>query len=218
MSSMSSPPDASSFDGSGSPEQAPSARYDEAVQRFVSFWGNMASNWGINRTMAEVYALLYCVGRPLTTDDIMDRLQISRGSANMNLRALVDWGLAERTQPADSRKDHYAAETDVWRATARIIEERERREVRPVRQQLQAVADHVVPEGQTLEERPDPDRRLHQRLENLIELVEVVEGVSEALIPLVKRRDEELIRRLLSLVQSVEPPGEEGRSSDPRDS
>jgi len=216
MSSMSSPPDAS-FDGPPSPEQAPSARHDEAVKRFVSFWGNMASNWGINRTMAEVYALLYCVGRPLTTDDIMDRLQISRGSANMNLRALVDWGLAERTQPADSRKDHYAAETDVWRATARIIEERERREIRPVREQLQAVADHVVPEGDTLEERPEADRRLHRRLENLIELVEVVEGVSEALLPLVKRRDEDLIRRLLTLVQAVGPSGEEG-TSDSRDS
>jgi len=201
---MASSSDVSSFDGPESPDQDPSARHDEVVGRFVSFWGNMASNWGINRTMAEVYALLYCTGRPLTTDDIMERLQISRGSANMNLRALVDWGLAERTRPSDSRKDHYAAETDVWRATARIIEERERREVRPVRQQLQSVADHLIPEGEALDDRPDPDRRLYRRLDRLIELVEVVEGVSEALVPLVKRRDEALIRRLLSLVQSVE--------------
>jgi DNA-binding transcriptional regulator GbsR (MarR family) len=209
---MSSPPDASS-DDSQSAEPTPSARYDEVVGRFVSFWGNMASNWGINRTMAEVYALLYCAGRPLTTDEIMERLQISRGSANMNLRALVDWGLAERTRPADSRKDHYAAETDVWRATARIIEERERREVRPVREQLQSVADHLVPDDETLDDRPDPDRRLHERLQNLIELVEVVEGVSEALLPLVKRRDEDLIRQLLSLAQSVEAPEADGDSS-----
>jgi DNA-binding transcriptional regulator GbsR (MarR family) len=214
MASRTSPPDASSLDGPEFPDQVPSARYDEVVGRFVSFWGNMASNWGINRTMAEVYALLYCVGRPLTTDDIMDRLQISRGSANMNLRALVDWGLAERTRPADSRKDHYAAETDVWRAAARIIEERERREVRPVREQLQSAADRLVPEGETLADRPDPDRHLHRRLENLIELVEVIEGVSEALVPLVKRRDEDLIRRLLTLVRAA---GDDDRSSDSLD-
>lgn len=212
MLAMSSPPDASFSDDSQSVDSTPSARYDEVVGRFVSFWGNMASNWGINRTMAEVYALLYCAGRALTTDEIMERLQISRGSANMNLRALVDWGLAERTRPTDSRKDHYAAETDVWRATARIIEERERREVRPVREQLQSVADHLVPDGETLEDRPDPDRRLHQRLENLVELVEVVEGVSEALLPLVKRRDEDLIRQLLTLAQSVEVPEADGDS------
>lgn len=198
--------------------RAPSARHAEVVDRFVAFWGTMASNWGINRTMAQVYALLYCAGRPLTTDAIMERLQISRGNANMNLRALVDWDLAEKSRPADSRKDHYAAETDVWTATARIIEERERREVRPVRDHLASVADHLVPEGERLEDRPEPDRHLHDRLQNLIELVEVFEGVTEALLPLVKRRDETLIRRLLSLARSVGPPdAPDGPSPHPED-
>jgi DNA-binding transcriptional regulator GbsR (MarR family) len=180
----------------------------------VAFWGEMASNWGINRTMAQVYALLYVSGRPLTTDDIMERLQISRGNANMNLRALVDWDLAERTRPSDSRKDHYAAETDVWQATARIIEERERREVRPVREHLQSVADHLIPEGQTIEERPEGDRQLYERLSKLIRLVEVFEGVSEALLPIVRRRDETLIRHLITLAQSLEPADS---AADPTD-
>jgi DNA-binding transcriptional regulator GbsR (MarR family) len=178
----------------------------------VDFWGTMASKWGINRTMAQVYAMLYCVGQPLTTDAIMDRLQISRGNANMNLRALVDWGLAEKTRPADSRKDHYAAETDIWTATARIIEERERREVRPVRERLQSIADPLVPESERIEDRPEADRQLHDRLQTLIELVEVIESVSEVLIPLVKRRDEDVIRRLLSLAQSAGRPDAGERS------
>lgn len=185
-------------------DAAPSPRHEEAVDRFVEFWGQMASDWGINRTMARVYALLYCAARPLNTDDIMERLQISRGSANMNLRSLVDWDIVEKTTVSGSRKDHYVAETDVWQVTARIIEERERREVRPVREQLKAVAAALVPEEETLDDRPDADQELHRRLQNLIELMEMFEGVSEALLPLVKNRNEELIRRLIAVVDSLD--------------
>lgn len=183
---------------------APSSRHREAVDRFVSFWGQMASNWGINPTMARVYALLYCVGRPLNTDEIMERLQISRGSANMNLRSLVDWELLEKEAVPGSRKDHYRAERDVWQVTARIIEERERREVRPVKERLQGLADDLVPEEASLEDRPDAERRLYDRLQNLIELMEVFEGVFEALLPLVKERNEPFIRQLISTAQSLD--------------
>lgn len=184
-----------------------SARHQEAVDRFIEFWGTMASSWGINRTMAQIYALLYCTERPLNTDQIMERLQISRGSANMNLRALVDWELAEKTSVPDSRKDHYEAEKDVWQVTARIIEERERQEVQPVREHLQSVADHLVPAGEALDDRPEPDQRLHGRLERLVELIEVFERVTEALLPLVKRENEPLLRRLIDLARSLDRAG-----------
>jgi DNA-binding transcriptional regulator GbsR (MarR family) len=182
---------------------ASAERRRETVDRFVSFWGTMASSWGINRAMAKVHALLYCAGRPLNTDQIMERLDISRGSASMNLRALVDWGLAEKEKVEGSRKDHYRAETDVWRATARIIEERERREVRPVQEQLRTLADHLVPDGQSLADRPTADRALHRRIHAVVDLIEVFEEVSAALLPLVRRRDEELIRRLSALAASL---------------
>lgn len=193
----SSPPRNSSVQGPSS------SRYEETVDRFVAFWGKMASTWGINRTMAQVYALLYCVERPLHTDEIMERLQISRGSANMNLRSLVDWDLVEKSRVPDSRKDHYVAEKDVWQVTARIIEEREEREVRPVKEHLQSFADHLVPQGENVDESSEAEQRLHQRLENLIDLMEVFEGVSEALLPLVKNRKETFIRRLIQVAQSL---------------
>lgn len=185
------------------PERAPSARHREAVDRFVTFWGDMASSWGINRTMAQVYALLYCAERPRNTDQIMERLQISRGSANMNLRALVDWDLAEKTSVPDSRKDHYVAEKDVWKVTARIIEERERQEVRPVREHLKGVADHLVPEGERIEDQPEADQQLYDRLFRLVELIEMFEHVTEALLPLVKKENEPLLRRLVRLAESL---------------
>ncbi len=200
-------PDSSTAPSSSPDDIGPSARHRETVDRFVEFWGQMASNWGINRTMAQVYALLYCAERPLNTDDIMERLQISRGSANMNLRSLVDWDLLEKTTVSESRKDHYVAEKDVWKVTARIIEKREEQEIRPVKARLQSFADHLVPEETALEERPDADRQLHRRLQNLIELMEVFEGVSEALLPLVKNRNETLIEQLVSVARSLDPEG-----------
>ncbi len=186
-----------------------SPRHAEAVDQFVTFWGKMASSWGINRTMAQVYALLYCVEQPLNTDQIMERLQISRGSANMNLRSLVEWSLVEKTHVPDSRKDHYVAETDVWTVTARIIEEREQQEVRPLRDQLEGVAEHLIPDDQALDDRPAADQALYERIQNLIELIDVFERVTGALLPLVKNQNEDVIRQLISVAGALETTSNE---------
>ncbi len=194
MTSSESPvPDPSTADG------ASSSRVQEAVDRFVSLWGEMASTWGINRTMAKIHALLYCVERPLNTDEIMERLDVSRGNANMNLRSLVDWDLVSKTQRSGSRKDYYEAEKDVWQITARIIEERQHREVHPVRSRLEDCADLLVGEGEPIEDRPEAEQVLHRRFANLIDLMKVLEGVSEALLPLVRNKDIDQIEQLLEL-------------------
>lgn len=169
------------------------------MDRFVALWGEMASTWGINRTMAKIHALLYCGEQPLNTDQIMERLDVSRGNANMNLRSLVDWNLVSKTQQADSRKDYYEAEKDVWRITARIIEERQRREVHPVRSRVEDCADLLVAEDECIEDRPPAEQLLHQRFERLTALMKVLEGVSEALLPLVRNKDVDQIEQLLDV-------------------
>lgn len=174
-----------------------SSRAQEAVDRFVSLWGEMASTWGINRTMAKIHALLYCVETPLNTDQIMERLDVSRGNVNMNLRSLVDWDLVTKTQRSDSRKDYYEAEKDVWHITARIIEERQRREIHPVRSRLEECANLLIEESETIEDRPEAEQVLHRRFANLIDLVKVFEGVSEALLPLVRNKNVDQIEQLL---------------------
>jgi DNA-binding transcriptional regulator GbsR (MarR family) len=166
----------------------------------------MASTWGINRTMAKIHALLYCAERPLNTDQIMERLGVSRGNANMNLHSLVDWGLVAKTRPAESRKDYYEAEKDVWQITARIIEERQRREVHPVRSQLQECADLLVEGEERIEDRPETEQVLHRRFANLIELVKVFEGVSEALLPLVRNKNVDQIEQLLHVALQIGTP------------
>jgi len=98
----------------------------------VRRWGELGGYWGVNRTMAEIHALLFVAREPLCTDDVMDQLKISRGNASMNLRALVDWALIERVHKLGDRKEYFQADTDVWRMFETIMRERRRREVEPI--------------------------------------------------------------------------------------
>ncbi len=113
----------------------------EAQDRFIAAWGQMGSSWGISRTMAEVNALLYVTGEPLNTDDIMDRLQISRGNASMSLRSLLDWGIVSRAHKRGDRKEYFEAEQDVWTMFRAVVRERMKREVDPLLASLYEIRD-----------------------------------------------------------------------------
>lgn len=103
----------------------------EARNRFIHSWGEMGPQWGINRTMAQLHALLMISEKPLSTDDVMEELGISRGNANMNLRSLVDWGVARRAFVKGDRKEYFQSEKDVWNMFCRIARERKKREIEP---------------------------------------------------------------------------------------
>ncbi len=107
------------------------AALTEARDEFVTQWGAIGSAWGINRTMAQIHALLIAIPHPLTTDEIMEDLKISRGNAHSNLRDLVSWGLVRSVVRKGERKEYFEAEKDVWKMFCIIIRERQRREVRP---------------------------------------------------------------------------------------
>ncbi len=104
----------------------------EAKQQFIASWGAFGSHWGINRTMAQVHALLLISPDNLCTEEIMHQLDISRGNANMNLRELIDWGLIERVVVTGKRKEFFQAEKDIWKVARRIIRERKKRELEPM--------------------------------------------------------------------------------------
>jgi len=116
----------------------------EARNLVVGRWGEMSGYWGINRTMAEIHALLFVTRRPLCTDDVMDQLKISRGNASMNLRALVDWGLIKRVHKLGDRKEYFVADADVWHMFETIMRERRRREVEPIIATLERCGDVSV--------------------------------------------------------------------------
>ncbi|UKB82483.1 transcriptional regulator [Chryseobacterium sp. MEBOG06] len=104
----------------------------EAKEKYIQTWGTFATNWGINRTMAQVHALLLASGKPLSTDEVMEQLEISRGNANMNLRALIDWGIVRKEFVKGDRKEYFVAEKDVWYLFKQITKERRKREIEPV--------------------------------------------------------------------------------------
>ena len=114
-----------------------------AQDLFIRRWGEMGQTWGINRTMAEIHALLYITGLPQSTDDVMERLNISRGNASMNLRALCDWGIIRRVHRRGERREYFESLGDVWEMFSIIAAERKRREMDPVLEDHQAVPAHA---------------------------------------------------------------------------
>lgn len=103
-----------------------------AKLKFIEAWGKLGSEWGINRTMAQVHALLLISPDALTTEEIMETLSISRGNANMTLRDLIGWGLIEKQHKAGERKEYFFADKDVWNIARQVAKERKKRELEPV--------------------------------------------------------------------------------------
>ena len=104
----------------------------EAKLKFIEAWGKLGSEWGINRTMAQVHALLLISPQALTTEDIMEQLSISRGNANMTLRDLISWGLIEKQHRPGERKEYFFAEKDTWAIARQVAQERKKRELDPI--------------------------------------------------------------------------------------
>lgn len=101
----------------------------EAKAKFIADWGRFGTNWGINRTMAQIHALLLISPDPLSADEVMEDLSISRGNANMNIRELIDWGLLQKVIRPGERKEYFSAEKDIWKVARQIVKERKKREL-----------------------------------------------------------------------------------------
>lgn len=138
-----------------------------ARHEFVTQWGVLGSAWGINRTMAMLHAWLLTSDAPQSTDAAMEALQVSRGSANTNLRELVTWGLLRRVVEPGDRRDYYVAEKDVWRIFCTVVRERKRREVDPALAVLRACASRTA--GLTTAEA----REFHGLMTTIAEFVEI---------------------------------------------
>lgn len=153
----------------------------DAQDRFVAAWGKMGTAWGISRTMAEVHALLYITGAPLCTDDVMERLQISRGNASMSLRALLEWGIVERVHRRGDRKEYFQAEQDVWALFRSIVRERMKREVDPMRASLYEIRD--LTSERVSKNAQDPALVAHNhRLDSMLEFLETMEKMSTSFV------------------------------------
>ena len=141
----------------------------EAKSRFIDSWAEMGPKWGIPKTMAQIHALLMVSEKPLSTDDVMGELGISRGNANMNLRSLADWMLVRRVFLKGDRKEYFQSDQDVWDMFCRIARERKRREIEPVVDTLQ--------ECLALVEKDKASAHFRERVSNLLDLVKTLDYV-----------------------------------------
>jgi len=171
-------PDPDPGSGSEAGVTGADAALRESQDRFIEIWGNMGSTWGIQRSMAEVHALLFIVGEPMNTDEIMERLHISRGSASMSLRSLVEWGVVGRIHKRGDRKEYFQAEQDVWQMFRIIVRERKRREIDPLRAALADCRDVTAPV--LASGHAEPAVRDHQRrVEEMMEFIELITMLTE---------------------------------------
>ena len=154
-----------------------------AQDLFIRRWGEMGQTWGINRTMAEIHALLYITAQPLCTDDVMERLNISRGNASMSLRALCDWGIVRRLHKRGERREYFESLGDVWEMFSLIAAERKRREMDPVletiRQCQQMLNESTL--GKAAAKREDV-QATRQRLAGMEEFMQVTNKIFQQFI------------------------------------
>ena len=111
-------------------------KYTDARKEMIQTWGQLSAQWGINRTVGQIHALLMISPQPMTSDQIMAELQVSRGNVSMSLRSLVEWGLVYKTYIPGDRKEYYSSEKDAWKMALQIAKERKRRELDPMIQSL----------------------------------------------------------------------------------
>jgi DNA-binding transcriptional regulator GbsR (MarR family) len=135
-----------------------------AVTRFVLHWGDLGSQWGVNRSVAQIHALLYLSEQPLTAETIADQLGLARSNVSNSIKELLGWGLIHRVPVLGDRRDHFAAETDIWEIVTRIAKGRKAREVDPAEAALRAC---------TAEADRDPDISVvaKQRLKAMLDFV-----------------------------------------------
>lgn len=156
---------------------------EESKALFVRRWGEMANYWGINRTMAEIHAMLYVSTVPVCTDDVMDSLQISRGNASMNLRSLVDWGLIDRVHQRGDRKEYFLCRTDVWWMFETIVRQRRRREVEPIIETIGHCREMVAAGADELKGQEAAEARVYRgRLEEMHDFLNAVGALVDVLL------------------------------------
>jgi DNA-binding transcriptional regulator GbsR (MarR family) len=107
-------------------------RLPAAVEQFVLRWGDMGGQWGVNRSVAQIHALLYLSERPLTAEEIAETLGVARSNVSNSLRQLIGWKLIRRVPMLGDRRDHFEAEADLWQMLIRISQGRKEREIDPM--------------------------------------------------------------------------------------
>ena len=180
-------------------ESAPDA-LPAPVEKFILHWGDMGNHWGVNRSIAQIHALLYLSSSPLTADRIAARLGIARSGVSNSLRELVNWKLIRRVPVRGDRRDHFEAETDLWEVVKRIAEGRKAREIDPARAALKECVAAA-------EADPRVDGTAMTRLADMMAFIETMNSWYEQMLTLPKTSLVALISLGSQVVGALRPGG-----------
>ena len=157
------------------------------LSRFVLHWGEMGTRWGVNRTVAQIHALLYITGRPMHAEEIADTLSVARSNVSTSIRELQGWNLVKLVHLAGDRRDHFETSTDVWELLRTVVRERQRREIAPTVQVLrELLADPAISK--------DP-AEAKRRMRETLELLETLTAWSDEML----RLDTDTLTKVLKL-------------------
>ena len=177
-------------------------KLDDAKAKFIQAWGVLGTSWGISRTMAQIHALLLVSAEPLSAQEIIDTLSVSQGSANMNLRALIDWQLIEKTVKIGERKEYFAAEKNMWEITRRVMRERRKRELEPILKMLEDVknVELLEEEKQELESKEQLDEK-NEEIKEFKDMMGQIDSFAnraeKALDVMIKASESKIVERFL---------------------
>ena len=157
------------------------------LSRFVLHWGEMGARWGVNRSVAQIHALLYIAGRPMHADEIVETLAIARSNVSTSLRELQGWSLVRLIHLSGDRRDHYETSTHVWKLMRTIVRERQKREITPTVGILQQLLAEPAMRQEPVE--------VKRRIEETLELLETLTAWSEEMLKL----DTETLSQVLRL-------------------
>jgi DNA-binding transcriptional regulator GbsR (MarR family) len=149
-------------------------KYKEAKNKYIQTWGALGSQWGINKTMAQINALLMVSVAPLSIEEIMNELQISRGNASMNIRALIDWGVVFKEFKTGERKEFFTAEKDLDKLAVTIAKERSKREIKPALRILKEVSSIEIGNSENEKQFIEQTKKLYDfvlKTDNMIDKI-----------------------------------------------
>jgi len=170
-----------------------------AVERFILQWGDMGGQWGVNRSVSQIHALLYLSERPLTADDIAQVLGLARSNVSNSIKELLAWNLIRRVPMRGDRRDHFEAETDLWELVTRIAAGRKEREIDPAVKALRICMQEA-----------ESDPRVHPvasgRLREMLAFTETLSGWYDQMLTVPKPKLAAMIR-LGARIASLLPAG-----------
>ncbi len=157
------------------------------MQKFILHWGEMGTRWGVNRTVAQIHALLYLSPRPVTSEEIANTLAVARSNVSTSLKELQNWGLIRVTHVMGDRRDHFESLKDVWEMYRILLEERKRRELDPTLQMLHECMDELEESGDEEAYTKDRIKDITRFLEGVLSWFEEVRSLpKETILKLMK--------------------------------